>query len=66
MNNNTKLPFNIRLLLGICSLPSLYLAYIISGLVMNGDFNAVNYFEWIYSFVGFIAIYVALSGKRIF
>ena len=65
-NDNTKLPFNIRVLLGIFAIPSLFLAYMIVSIALSGDYQEIDYFEWIYSLVGFIAIYIAISGKRIF
>jgi len=65
-NNNIKLSFNVRILLGVCSIPSLFLAYMIGVMAINGDYQEIDYFEWVYSLVGFLAIYIAISGKRIF
>jgi hypothetical protein len=65
-NKTTKLPFNVRLLLGFFALPSLFLAYMIGTLVLNGDFQGIDYFEWVYSLLGFFAMYIAISGKRVF
>lgn len=66
INNSTKLPFNIRLLLGAFSIPSLFLAYMIGIMVLNGDYKEIDYFEWFYSLLGFFAMYIAISGKRVF
>jgi cytochrome c oxidase assembly factor CtaG len=65
-NKSTKLPLNIRLLLGAFAIPSLFLAYMIGTMALKGDYQGVNYFEWIYSLLGFVAIYIAISGKRVF
>ena len=65
-NKTTKLPFNVRLLLGFFALPSLFLAYMIGTLVLNGDFQGIDYSEWVYSLLGFFAMYIAISGKRVF
>ena len=65
-SNNSKLPFNIRILIGLCSLPSLFLASMIGVTAMNGDYQDIDYFEWVYSLVGIVAMYIALTGKRLF
>jgi hypothetical protein len=65
-NKSTKLPFNIRLLVGVFAIPSLFLAYIIGTMAFNGDYQEIDYFEWIYALLGFFAMYVAISGKRVF
>jgi hypothetical protein len=65
-NKTDKLPLNIRLLLGVFAIPSLFLAYMIGTMALNGNFQVINYFEWIYSLLGFFAMYIAISGKRVF
>jgi len=65
-NKSAKLPLNIRLLLGLFSIPSLFLAYMVGTMTLNGDYQRIDYFEWIYSLLGFFAMYVAISGKRVF
>ena len=65
-DKNTKLSLNVRILIGAFSIPSLFLAYMIGIMVVNGDFQKIDYFEWFYSLVGFIAIYIAVTGKRLF
>ncbi len=65
-NKSTKLPLNIRLLLGLFAIPSLFLAYMVGTMALNGDYQAIDYFEWIYSLLGFVAIFIAISGKRVF
>ncbi|MFT5757176.1 MAG: hypothetical protein ACI9LM_001905 [Alteromonadaceae bacterium] len=65
-NNNKKLANNIRILIGIVALPSLYLAYMITVMTINGSASSVDYFEWVYAFTGFIAIYIAITGKKLF
>ncbi|MBA6232972.1 MULTISPECIES: hypothetical protein [unclassified Colwellia] len=65
-NKSTKLPLNIRLLLGVFAIPSLFLAYMVGTMALEGDYQGIDYFEWIYSLLGFVAIYIAISGKRVF
>jgi hypothetical protein len=65
-NNKSKLPVNIRVIIGVIAIPSLYLAYMIGVMALNGDFQKIDYIEWVYSFIGFVAVYVAITGKRIF
>ena len=47
-NKSDKLPLNMRLLLGVFAIPSLFLAYMIGTMALNGNFQVINYFEWIY------------------
>jgi hypothetical protein len=61
-----KLTSNIRILLGVFAIPSLFLAYMIGVLAVNGDYQKIDYFEWIYSLIGILAMYIAITGKRIF
>jgi hypothetical protein len=63
---DTKLSMNIRILVGLFSIPSLILAGMISTMALNGQVQEISYFEWVYSLTGFIAIYIALTGKRLF
>jgi len=65
-NMSDKLPSKIRLLLGVFAIPSLFLAYMVGTIAWNGDYQAIDYFEWIYSLLGFFALYIAISGKRVF
>ncbi|NQZ81682.1 MAG: hypothetical protein HRT52_11760 [Colwellia sp.] len=66
MNKKPKLPNNIRILIGIVAIPSLYLAYMIMVMTLNGNYKEVDYFEWVYALTGFLASYIAITGKRIF
>jgi len=65
-NKSKKLPFNVRVLLGVFAIPSLFLAYMIGSMAINGDYQKIDYFEWVYSLIGFLAAYIALTGKRLF
>lgn len=65
-DKNKLLSTKVRLLVGIFSIPSLMLASMILTMTLNGRFQEVGYFEWIYSLAGFIAIYIAVTGKRLF
>ena len=66
--NTDKTPLStpMRILIGLVSIPSLILAYMIGTMAINGDLQDIGYFEWIYSLVGFFAIYIAITGKRFF
>jgi hypothetical protein len=66
MNKKPKLSNNLRILIGIVALPSLYLAYMIMMMTINGHFKEVDYFEWVYAFMGFLALYIAVTGKKLF
>ena len=61
-----KLPMNIRILLGVFAIPSLFLAYMVALIVLEGGHQEVEYFEWFYSLIGFIALYISITGKRLF
>ena len=61
----TKLTSNVRILLGVLAIPSLFLAYMIGVLAVNGDYQKIDYFEWVYSLIGILAIYIAITGKRL-
>ncbi|MFT7373366.1 MAG: hypothetical protein ACI9T9_002066 [Oleiphilaceae bacterium] len=65
-DKKTKLSSNIRILLGVFAIPSLILAYMVGVMAVNGDYQKVDYFEWFYSLIGILAIYIAITGKRIF
>ena len=62
----TQLPSNVRILLAVFAIPSLFLAYMIGVMVVNGDYSEIEYFEWIYSLTGFLALYISVTGKRLF
>jgi hypothetical protein len=61
-----KLPTKVRILLGIFAIPSLFLAYMISVMVLNGNYQEIEYFEWFYSLIGFLALFISVTGKRLF
>ncbi|MFT6267141.1 MAG: hypothetical protein ACJAWS_003308 [Oleiphilaceae bacterium] len=65
-NKKTKLSTNVRILLGVFAIPSLILAYMIGVIVVSGDYHQIDYFEWFYSLIGILAIYIAITGKRFF
>jgi len=65
-SDKKKLSSNIRILIGALSVPSLYLAYMIGVMAVNGDYQKVDYFEWLYSLMGILAMYIAITGKRLF
>lgn len=61
-----KLAMPIRILVGIAALPSLALAFMLVSAVINGEAAGIGAFETVYALVGFVAFYIALSGKKIF
>jgi|GEM_PF-2644847 len=65
-DKKTKLSANIRILLGVFAIPSLILAYMVGVMVVNGDYQKIDYFEWFYSLVGILAMYITITGKRLF
>lgn len=65
-DQKARLATNLRILLGCFAIPSLFLAYMVGSMVVKGDFQEVNYFEWVYSAVGMLALYMAVTGKRLF
>jgi hypothetical protein len=51
---------------GVLSLPSLLLAFMLISEVRKSNFDGIGAFEIIYALVGFFAIYIALTGKKFF
>lgn len=62
----TKLSLRLRIILGIASIPSFILAGMLGVMIVNGDANDIGFFEAVYACVGILALYIALSGKRLF
>ena len=60
------LPLNVRIIIGIAAVPSLLLALMLLLMIFRGEYTEIGAFEVIYSLVGFVAAYIALSGKRLF
>lgn len=65
-NNEKKLSGKVRVFIGIFAIPSLLLATMLVSLVIDGNYNEISAFELIYSVVGFVAAYIAVSGKKLF
>ena len=66
INNEQKLPFKVRILIGIIAIPSLILAAMIVSMLINQTAGEVSFFEMLYSLVGVFAMYIALTGKKFF
>ena len=66
INTDQKLPFKIRVLIGIIAVPSLILAAMIVSMLINQTAGEVSFFEVLYSLVGVFAMYIALTGKKFF
>jgi uncharacterized membrane protein YuzA (DUF378 family) len=47
-------------------LPSLLLAFMLISDALNGRYEAIGAFEIVYSLVGIFAVYIALTGKKLF
>lgn len=56
----------IRLLIGVIALPSFVLFCMVVATVLAGDAESIDLFEVVYSLVGVVALYIALTGKRLF
>ncbi|MFT4746112.1 MAG: hypothetical protein ACI8XG_000181 [Congregibacter sp.] len=66
INNEQKLPFKVRILIGIIAIPSLILAAMIVSMLINQTAGEVSFFEMLYSLVGIFSMYIALTGKKFF
>ena len=65
-NTSKQLSTNIRILLGVVSLPSLLLGAMVISMAANGQGTDISLFEIVYAFAGGVALYMALTGKRLF
>lgn len=68
MANSSKPPLSkkVRILIGIASIPSFVLCCMVLATIYKSGLGSVDTFEVIYSLVGALALYIALSGKRLF
>jgi hypothetical protein len=64
--NKVKLPLTIRILVGMAGLPSILLAYMLVLTFMREGIAGISAFEVVYSMVGAVALYIAITGKRLF
>ncbi len=60
------LPVGLRLIIGIAGLPSLLLGAMLIYSAVNEGGNNVSAFEVLYAIAGGIALYIAITGKRLF
>lgn len=65
-SKHAKLPFWLRVVIGIASIPSFLLAGMLGSMLMNGNSADIGFFEVLYAVVGIIGLYIALTGKRFF
>ena len=65
-SNPKMLSVKVRVLVGIFSIPSLFLLAMLIHTAMHGDSDTIGAFEIIYSIVGIVAMYMAVSGRRLF
>jgi hypothetical protein len=61
-----KLPLNVRIIIGIISIPSFVLFCMLVATAFAGDMDSISIFEIVYAIVGVVALYIALTGKRLF
>lgn len=69
MNNTTDKPRlspAIRILIGIAGLPSVALGYMLIATALHQGIAGIGAFELVYSLVGIVALYIAITGKRLF
>ena len=64
--NNSKLSLNLRVLVGVASIPSIVLAYMLTVTAIHEGIQDISAFELVYSVVGVFALYIAITGKRPF
>jgi hypothetical protein len=64
--NKAKLSLTIRILIGLAGIPSIVLAYMLVLTFMREGIAGISAFEVVYSLVGAVALYIAITGKRIF
>ncbi|WP_414829649.1 hypothetical protein [Alteromonas sp. H39] len=60
------LPVGLRLLIGLAGLPSLLLAVMLSYAAVTEGVSNVGAFEVLYAIAGGIALYIAITGRRLF
>ncbi|GAA0350430.1 hypothetical protein GCM10009092_13520 [Bowmanella denitrificans] len=65
-NNTAKLPPTIRLIVALAAVPSLLLAVMIVISAFDQGITSIGVFEVLYSLVGVLALYIAITGKRLF
>lgn len=56
----------IRILIGIAGLPSIVLGYMLIATALEKGVADIGAFELVYSLVGAVALYIAITGKRLF
>ncbi|ALS97904.1 hypothetical protein [Lacimicrobium alkaliphilum] len=69
MNNTADKPGlspAIRILIGIAGLPSIVLGYMLIATALEEGIADIGAFELVYSLVGVVALYIAITGKRLF
>lgn len=64
--NKSPLAPPTRILLGIAGLPSLALGVMLIVTVMREGMASIGAFEVLYACAGLLAIYIAVTGKRLF
>ncbi|GGD78261.1 hypothetical protein [Lacimicrobium alkaliphilum] len=61
-----RLSARVRILIGLASLPSLALGYMLVVTALNTGVAGISAFELVYSVIGLVAVYIAVTGKRLF
>ena len=70
MQNNDKskthLPANLRVVIGVASIPCLLLAGMLGVTIYQRGASDISAFEVLYAIAGVVAMYIAVTGKRLF
>ncbi|GGW79610.1 hypothetical protein [Alteromonas halophila] len=61
-----SLPLNIRIVLGLAGLPSLLLGVMLVITVVQSGLSDIGAFEVLYAVAGVVAMYIAITGRRLF
>ena len=65
-SSQKTLPLGLRVMIGLAGLPSLALGGMLFYAASTGDAGNVGAFEVLYAIAGVIALYIAITGKRLF
>ena len=66
VDDPSKLSKHIRILIGLASIPSLLLAIMLIATIARGEATGISAFEVVYSLVGILGAYIAMTGKKLF
>ncbi|WP_088328405.1 hypothetical protein [Lacimicrobium sp. SS2-24] len=64
--HSSQLPTALRIILGLASIPSLILGYMLLNTAVEQGFSGIGAMEVVYAAGGLIAAILAITGKRPF